>query len=130
MEVDVLDLIVAHAEEQLMRFVEAAVETSATLDELFAEGCLTTAPEYVDAARCKDEAMSALVGASEVHDSVVCAVNVARRLRGEDPYKVDRDRWQHLTENAIKGLTQRAADTAVMARAQEALRNLGRDKPQ
>lgn len=129
MDVDVLDLMEAHAEEQLVRFVDAFINASGKLDDLFAAGCRTTSPEYVAALAVKSSAEAELVGANAISESMMTAVRVARRLRGEDPYKVDRERWKKLTMDGLQALKSRAADSVTMARAHEALRNLGTDKP-
>lgn len=130
MDVDVLDLMEAHAEEQLVRFLDAFVTASGTLDRLFKEGYSTTSSEYVAAKATLDRVGAELTGANAVYESMMTAVRVARRLRGEDPYKVDRERWKKMTMDGLRALSSRAADSAVMARAQEAFRSLGTDKPQ
>lgn len=129
MDVDVLDLMEAHAEEQLVRFVDAFISASGKLDELFAAGCRTTAPEYVAALAVKNTAEAELTGANAVYESMMTATRVARRLRGEDPYKVDRDRWKKLTMDGLQALKSRAADSVSFARAMAAFENLGTDKP-
>lgn len=130
MEIDPLDLIVTLAEESLHDLTDQAVESSAALDELFARGIRTDAPEYSTAVAEKDEALNRLRGASHVVHVVQAGVAAYRRLRGEDPHSVDVERWRKLTTEGLKKVVLRGTDAVALHRAMNDLLTLGRDKPQ
>lgn len=127
MEVDVLDLIDALIVDQLNREIDEVVRTTTKLDQLFASGVRMDAPEYREANAESLRVLDRYVGASTMYESVVTALKVARTLRGEDPYKVDRSRW---TAELRGGLSQVLARGAAVSEAVAELKAPPRGRPQ